>query len=104
MSKTIKIFLAGMKHHHFLYEVENAFVNHIGRTVSLRKEDDNRWDIGKAVAAYLDYELLAYVTGGDRDKMRVRKIMEKVGRQQIRGTIKRFIKAKSAKRAICWRL
>lgn len=84
-----------MKHHYFLAEVENAFVNHMGRTVSLRKEDDNRWDIGKAVAAYLDYELLAYVTGGDRDKKRVRKIMEKVGRMQIRGVIKRFIKAKS---------
>lgn len=95
MSKTIRIFLAGMQHHGYLDEVANGFADYMGSTVSLRKEDDNRWDKGKAVAAYLNYELLAYVTGSEKDKLRVRKLMEKVGKSQIRGTIKKFIKAQS---------
>lgn len=95
MSKTIKIFLAGMQHHEYRDEVANGLANYMGSTVSLRKEDDNRWDQGKAVAAYLNYELLAYVTGTDKDKLRVRRLMEKAGKSQIRGTIKKFIKAQS---------
>lgn len=95
MPRTINIFLAGMQHHVYLDEVANGFADYMGCTVSLRKEDDNRWDKGKAVAAYLNYELLAYVTGGDKDKKRMRKLMEKVGKSQIRGTIRKFIKAQS---------
>lgn len=95
MSKTINIFLAGMQHHHFRAEVQSGFAGYMGHTVSLRKEDDNRWDIGKAVAAYLDFEMLAYVTGGDRDKKRIRKLMDQMGRNQIRGRIVAFIKART---------
>ena len=95
MPRTINIFLAGMQHHVYLDEVANGLADYMGCTVSLRKEDDNRWDKGKAVAAYLNYELLAYVTGGDKDKKRMRKLMEKVGKSQIRGTIRKFIKAQS---------
>lgn len=93
MSKTIYIFLAGMQHHHFASEVGSAFSTYIGSTVSLRKEDDNRWDKGKAVASYLNYELLAYVTG-DSNKTIVRQVLDYRGRKQIQGKLVRFIKAK----------
>lgn len=94
MSKTIYIFLAGMKHHHFASEVGSAFSAYIGSTVSLRKEDDNRWDIGRAVASYLDYEMLAYVTGNS-NKTIVRQILDCRCRKQIHGTLVRFFKARN---------
>lgn len=93
MSKTIYIFLAGMQHQHYASEVGSAFSAYIGSTVSLRKEDDNRWDIGRAVASYLNYEMLAYVTG-DSNKTMVRQILDCRGRKQIHGTLVRFCKAR----------
>lgn len=83
-----------MQHHSFAAEVSTRFANYLGHTVSLRKEDDNEWDKGRAVAAYMDFELLAYVTG-DEDKACVRSMLKLSGRKQLYGTIERFVPARS---------
>lgn len=94
VSRTMKIYLAGMRHLHYASSVELGFADMLGQEVTLRLEDDNAFDPGMAVAAYFDYEKLAYVTS-NACKKRVRRELHAQGRQQLYATIRRFVKART---------
>lgn len=94
VSRTMKIYLAGMRHLHYASSVELGFADMLGQEVTLRLEDDNAFDPGMAVAAYFDYEKLAYVTS-NACKKRVRRELHAQGRQQLYATIRCFVKART---------
>lgn len=91
---TKQILLAGMRHHDFLPEIPQIYERIIGERVLLSREDDNPLDCNRAVAAYYEGNMLAYVHG-DQNKDIIRQAITLTGREPYPGVVRKFRKARN---------